>query len=184
MITLAISLFAVLLSLIFGVSGFLNNILGKSPAIEPIRSVFPLAPADTHLVLRNYGVGPAIVTKITIRYRDTTFGIDESATANHPGWFQELLAKVNVAYRNGGHPPMHSDLVPVHQHFWAKKDMIIGIGNEMSLLRADLANTARHQDLCKIMGHLETEIEYQSFYGIRYTTTGAYNPFGNVEKPT
>lgn len=184
MTTLAISIFAVLLSLIFGISGFLNNILGKSPAIEPIRSVFPLSPADTHLVLKNYGVGPAIVTKITVRYRDTTFGIDKSVTASHPGWFQDLLAAVNGAYADGGHAPMHDSTVPNYHHFWAKKDTIIGVGNEMPLLRGDLALAARHKELCLIMSYLETEIEYQSFYGIRFTTLKPYNPLGNVDNPS
>ncbi len=179
--SIILSILSVLMALLFGLSTFLNNLLGKAPSMNMVRNLFPTNPIDTSINMINSGTGPAIVMSITVIYHNKTTGVKVSEEATHAVWFKHLWLNVIEAHTATKLPPLQyfQNPPPVYT-FWVNGSMVIGPSDSMSVLQIDRTDTTRHVELCEFLSHVDVEINYRSFFGTTYNNLLLYDPLGNT----
>lgn len=186
LVAISLSLVSAFFALIFGLSAFLSNILGKVPLVAQ-RKLITNNPDDTRVLVFNGGTGPAILTRITVTYRDEENGIANTIETNAKTWFRVLWTDVVNEYIKKGLEIPIKRTPPVSNYvcFWIRKEKsILGAGETRSILEArERGNNKEFLELRNFMAELDVCVEYKSLHGNRYSSDATYHPIGNVGQP-
>ena len=182
LISVYLPLISAFAALFFGLSAFLFNALSRAPALNRRRQYADKIQGSKYWIVNN-GTGPAIVTRLIVRYDDWENEIScDVAVDGNADWFYVLWEKIietRKLKRLNKDKKYYSKRPDCRFYIYNMNQAIIAASDTLMVIEtypdASKENLDRFNEMLK---KLDLVVSYKSMSGIRYKTGTNYHPAG------